>query len=244
MRAFRGMSKIKMGLCGFTIAQREYYETFSLLEVQQTFYDPPALSQLRRWRFAAPEEFEFTIKAWQVITHAGSSSTYRRMRRAMTAAQRAECGGFRLTPTVVEGWAETVRCANALHASAILFQCPASFRSTEENLQQMRDFFEAIDRPADVRLLWEPRGKWDHEVVRSICENLDLVHALDPFVMKSATPDFLYYRLHGTTGSRHVYSDQELKTLLKMLPEAAMERYVLFNNIPRTVDALRFRKLY
>ena len=98
------MSQIKLGLCGFTIAQHEYYETYSLLEVQQTFYDPPALSQLRRWKLAAPEEFEFTIKAWQVITHAGTSSTYRRMRMTMTAAQRAECGGFRLTPTVVEGW--------------------------------------------------------------------------------------------------------------------------------------------
>jgi uncharacterized protein YecE (DUF72 family) len=29
----------------------------------------------------APAEFEFTIKAWQVITHLGTSRTYRRLRR-------------------------------------------------------------------------------------------------------------------------------------------------------------------
>ncbi|HJT16927.1 MAG TPA: hypothetical protein VJ853_06050 [Thermoanaerobaculia bacterium] len=33
---------IKVGLCGFTIGASAYFKTFPVVEVQQTFYDPPA----------------------------------------------------------------------------------------------------------------------------------------------------------------------------------------------------------
>src|SRR3954469_18451074 len=90
-----GMSLIKLGLCGFTIGAAQYYRRFKVLEVQQTFYDPPGPETLRRWRQAAPEDFEFTMKAWQVITHLGTSRTYRRLRSAFSDVQRQEAGGFR-----------------------------------------------------------------------------------------------------------------------------------------------------
>ena len=32
---------IKLGMCGFTIGAKAYYRKFSVVEVQQTFYDPP-----------------------------------------------------------------------------------------------------------------------------------------------------------------------------------------------------------
>lgn len=64
---------LKVGLCGFTIGVAAYFETFEVVEVQQTFYDPPAPRTLERWRAQAPPGFEFTMKAWQVITHASTS---------------------------------------------------------------------------------------------------------------------------------------------------------------------------
>ncbi|MHC1610664.1 MAG: DUF72 domain-containing protein [Candidatus Methanospirareceae archaeon] len=33
-----------------------------------------------RWRLRAPKEFEFTVKAWQLITHEPTSPTYRKAR--------------------------------------------------------------------------------------------------------------------------------------------------------------------
>jgi uncharacterized protein YecE (DUF72 family) len=47
-------------------------------------------------------------------------------------------------------------------------------------------------------------------------------------------------RLHGVTGARHVYTDEELRRLADMTPPDA---YVLFNNIPRVNDAKRFSSL-
>jgi len=69
---------MKLGMCGFTIGADAYFRQFPVLEVQHTFYDPPPLKTLESWRAKAPADFEFTIKAWQVITHAGTSPTYRR----------------------------------------------------------------------------------------------------------------------------------------------------------------------
>jgi uncharacterized protein YecE (DUF72 family) len=49
-----------------------------------------------------------------------------------------------------------------------------------------------------------------------------------------------YFRLHGITGARHVYTDGELRRLASMTPPGA---YVMFNNIPRVRDAKRFSAL-
>ncbi len=236
------MRRIKIGLCGFTIAIAEYPRWFGVVEVQQTFYQPSAEGVMRRWRASVPEDFDFTIKAWQLVTHTAASPTYRRLKCPLTARERADAGAFRDTPIVHEGWRVTVDCATLLGASSILFQCPASFRPTAENVANMRSFFTRIDRPVGVRLLWEPRGPWPAEVVASLCADCGLLHVVDPFVNPTVTRGVTYFRLHGITGSRHVYTDEELRRLRDMVP-AMGETYVMFNNIPRADDAQRFGKL-
>ena len=219
-----------------------YFREFRVVEVQQTFYDPPRDATLARWRRQAPPRFEFTLKAWQLVTHEASSPTYRRLRRPLGEAQRAEAGSFRLTPTVLEAWARTLECARLLRASAVLLQCPRSFRPTRENAERMRAFFAAAERPGGVRLLWEPRGDWPADVVAELCAELRLAHVVDPFVDRTVTPEQTYYRLHGTTGSRHVHTDDELRRL-RDLVEGRPTPYVMFNNLPCTGDAERFRSL-
>jgi uncharacterized protein YecE (DUF72 family) len=50
-----------------------------------------------------------------------------------------------------------------------------------------------------------------------------------------------YYRLHGITGARHVYTDAELAELASTVD--AGPAYVMFNNLPRAADAWRFSRL-
>jgi uncharacterized protein YecE (DUF72 family) len=235
---------VKIGLCGFTIAIVEYPRRFPVVEVQQTFYQPPAEAVLRRWRAAVPPDFEFTVKAWQLITHTAASPTYRRLRRPLAERERAGAGTFRDSAIVDEGWRATAACSAALGASGILFQCPASFRPTEENAASLGSFFRRVHRPPGVRLLWEPRGPWPPDLVASLCAAHALTHVVDPFVNETVTAGggVTYYRLHGVTGSRHVYSDSELRRLRDMVPPAG-ETYVMFNNIPRADDARRFGRL-
>lgn len=235
---------MKLGMCGFTIGATAYYKQFPVVEVQQTFYDPPPLATLEKWRRQAPTDFEFTMKAWQVITHLGGSPTYRRLKRPMTERQRGDAGGFRTNETTLAAWTLTLEARATLGATAILFQCPASFRATDAHVAAMREFLTTIERPDGVRLLWEPRGPWPDDTVATLCRDLDLVHAVDPFVRPSLTPELLYWRLHGNKSSYARYTDDELRQLIAWLPSnPRVEAYVLFNNIPRVKDVHRFREL-
>ncbi len=234
---------VRVGLCGFTIGARDYVREFPVVEVQQTFYEPPRDATMLRWRAEAPPRFEFTLKGWQLITHEATSPTYRRLRRPLSSTDRADAGGFRTTPIVREAWARTVRCVRLLRATAVVFQCPASFRPTEVNVAAVRSFFSTVERPDGVRLLWEPRGDWPAELVRDLCRDLRLGHVVDPFVSSTVTPEQTYLRLHGVTGARHVYTDDELTALRRMLADAPQPAYVLFNNLPRVGDARRFVEL-
>ena len=180
---------VRIGLCGFSMAFDEYVREFPVVEVQQTFYEPPRDSTMRRWRAEAPDDFEFTVKAWQLVTHPASSPTYRRLRRSLSDDERRDAGFFRRTPIVLDGWRRTLECAAILRATAVLLQCPASFRPTDESIDGLRAFLSSVRRPEGVRLLWEPRGQWPLELVGDLCRELELTHVVDPFVSSTATPD-------------------------------------------------------
>src|ERR1044072_307826 len=231
----------RIGTCGFGVAQAEYARTFSCVEIQHTFCEPPRLTTLDRSRSQMPADFEFTVKAWQLITHEARSPTDRRLKRKLSRTEKAEAGSFRATEIVNEAWVATLAAARALSAKTILFQCPSSFKQTADNIASMEKFFSTIDRQ-DLNLCWEPRGDWDAGVLRSICVSLELCHVVDPFIGKTVTPDQYYFRLHGRGGWRYEYDLGELKELATSLVKA--ERgYVFFNNSKMTGDALKFCRL-
>ena len=231
----------QIGTCGFGLAQAEYARAFSCVEVQHTFYQPPKLNTLERWRTLMPSDFEFVIKAWQLITHDARSPTYRRLKRRLSDTEKTEAGYFRDSAIVKEAWQTTLASAKALSARTILFQCPASFTQTAENIANLEKFFGSLDRRG-LNLGWEPRGNWDSSVVRSICAQLRLWHVVDPFADKTTTPQHSYFRLHGRGGWRYRYEDSELEELALTLPNRT-KCYVFFNNYKMTEDASRFCKL-
>lgn len=227
------------------MAMEDYPVHFPVVEIQHTFYEPPTADVFRRWLAYTPRTLEYTMKVWQLVTHAANSPTYRRLQRPLDVA--AEPGSFRDSPAVEEGWRRSLRCAELLSATAMLFQCPASFTPSDENVTRMRRFFERIERPR-ARLLWEPRGsKWvaERALALSLCREFNLVHVVDPFVTTPEPGHPVYWRLHGITGPRHSYSDSELRRLAALLREVNLgdPAYVMFNNIPRVGDAKRFRRL-
>jgi uncharacterized protein YecE (DUF72 family) len=233
--------RIRVGCCGFPLSRAEYFRLFTLVEVQQTFYQPPAIATLRRWREQAPPGFEFTLKAWQLVTHEASSPTYRRLRRPLTAGTAARYGSFKPTEEVARSWRATREAAQALEATAVVFQCPASFAPTPRNLSHLRGFFRrlAAERNA-FRLCWEPRGDWPRALLESLCRELGLDLVVDPFATRPPRAAFRYFRLHGVTGYRHRYSAAELARLLQYCRGTT---YCLFNNASMVQDAARFAAL-
>ena len=233
--------KIRIGCCGFARSQAEYYRRFEVIEIQKTFYQPPRLETARRWRERAPEGFEFTLKAWQLITHRPSSPTYRRLRMEISPDERDRYGSFRPTEEVFAAWERTREIAQALAAKIVVFQCPASFTPTEEHKRNMRAFFGAIEREG-LTLVWEPRGKWADEEIEALCRELDLIHCVDPFKRQPVYGHLAYFRLHGITGYRYRYTDGDLEQLLSWCRRFE-EVYCLFNNVSMWEDALRMKEL-
>ena len=232
---------VKVGCCGFRLSRAEYFARFPVVEVQQTFYQPPRIETLRGWREEAPEGFEFTLKAWMLITHEARSPTYRRLKKELTAEEREQVGSFRPTPAVREAWDVTRASAEALGARRVLFQCPASFKPVPGNLRNLRAFFSSVGR-GDLIFLWEPRGEWPRELIAELCAELDLAHVVDPLVERTVTPRRCYFRLHVRRGGRKSYEDAELAELYSMLPRGETS-HVLFNNVRMAEDAGRFQRL-
>ena len=238
------MQDVRVGLCGFTTSMRSYARDFPVVEVQRTFYDPPQDETMRKW-LAVTGPLEYTMKVWQLVTHPAASPTYRRMKRKLDA--RDLPWFFRDSESVHQGWQRSLECAAILSASAILFQCPASFTPATENVLRMRRFFERIDRPR-ARLMWEPRGSsWvaQRPLALALCRDLDLVHVIDPFVTTADKGTNVYWRLHGPGSARMSYDAGALRRLQQILVESRPvdPAYVLFNNIPRLDDARRFAAL-
>lgn len=234
---------VRIGTCGFGRTKKpDYAVNLDCVEVQHTFYKPPMVKTLESWRSEMPDGFEFTLKAWQFITHEGGSPTYKRLKRELTEKEQKEAGAFKPTDTVDYGWQVTFESAKALKARTILFQCPAKFVQSETNIKNIRNFFAKIDR-GDMNFAWEPRGKtWDDKTIEKICRDLDLWHCVDPFVRRTLTPDHCYYRLHGIGGYRYKYEEGELEELVSLLPADSLS-YVFLNNNEMFDDALRFKKI-
>ena len=240
------VGRVKIGCCGFPVAKDRYYREFEVVEIQKTFYQPPSFITVQKWRERAPSKFEFTVKAWQLITHLPSSPTYRRLKEHILKNKEDMYGFFRPTEEVFSAWKKTEEIASVLKGKIIVFQSPPGFKPTLNNEKNLREFFNKIER-RDFIFVWEPRGKWEKEKIRSLCNELNLIHCVDPFKSEPLTQKgIFYFRLHGKGGYRYRYTKEDLFYLYKIvcaLPSSS-SIYVMFNNTYMFEDATRFKSLF
>ncbi|MEM1506879.1 MAG: DUF72 domain-containing protein [Candidatus Bathyarchaeia archaeon] len=217
---------IKVGCCGYPVSQKKYYETFSLVELNSTFYTYPSPITVSRWRKNAPKDFEFTVKAHQDISH-----KYR-----LKVDQAAE------------PFEKIKQICRVLEAKIIVIQTPASF--IVDHLNEAKEFFKGINRE-DFTIVWETRGpSWESEDgfkrLRDVLSELAVTHVTDPLrLMPAYVSNVAYFRLHGL-GERmyyYQYTNDELRALYEVVKGfEGSERsvYVLFNNLSMFEDARRF----
>ena len=152
---------IKVGCCGFPTSMKKYFETFSLVELNTTFYQYPRINTVEGWRVKAPRNFEFTVKAHQDISHEEK---------------------LKLEAPTLEAFERMKQICRTLNARIILFQTPGSFRP--DGLVDAERFFEAVNREGLI-LVWETRGPaWETLEARKklgkILEKSNVVHVTDP----------------------------------------------------------------
>lgn len=226
---------------------QKYFSEFRLVETQSTFYKLPMVKTAEKWRIQAPEDFEFTVKVWQGITHSSDSPTWKRS--GLKKLDLRDYGNFNPSEKTFEAWKKTLEVVKSLGTKTVVFQTPPSFNPSPRNISNMKRFFKEIDR-GGARLAWEPRGEWleKNRVTKNILERLELIHVVDPFWDQPLTTGVYYFRLHGLR-KRYNYSYEysledlkRLKTLIEGL-EDAEEVYVLFNNVKMYDSAELFSKI-
>lgn len=232
---------IKVGCCGFPLAKEKYYQHLKVVELQQTFYQLPQIKTAKRWKEEAPRDLEFTLKAWQLITHKPSSPTYRRLKERISSRRQKYLGYFQPTDEVFAAWEKINEIAKTLNTKIIVFQCPASFTPIKQHKENLRKFFSTIERDHYL-IVWEPRGSWQQEEIDELCEELQLIACLNPFLKHSLARTMGYFRLHGKGGYRYRYNKKDL-IHLKDLSGSLKQTYFMFNNIYMFEDAKRFLKL-
>lgn len=245
------MSIVKIGCCGFSKSRYRYYSDFSTVELQNTFYELPTLDWCEKLRREAPESFEFTIKAWQVITHPSTSPTWRKM-RSKPRGRLENYGYLKPTPENIEAFNRVLELAKVLRSRLVILQTPESMVYSEESIKWIRDFFREIEciSPRNIVIGWEPRGEWNRQdkVLVEILREYGIVHVTDLFRRKPLhnPHGVIYTRLHGIgpgeVNYKYKYSIEDFAKLTSVLKEIDFrEAYVLFNNIYMYQDALSYR---
>jgi uncharacterized protein YecE (DUF72 family) len=206
---------------------------FDTIEINSSFYRPPAASTAKAWvkRIAENPEFLFTAKLHRVFTHE---------RGKATAQDEKE---FR------EGMEPLV---SAEKLGALLLQFPWSFKNTEEERIYL---FNLLQRFHEYPLVLEIRhASWNAPDVYERLEELGvgICNIDQPLFSKSIRPDAVstsaigYVRLHGRNYKdwfraeaprddryNYLYSLDELEPWIVRIKEVAkqtFESYVITNN--------------
>ena len=145
--------EVKIGCCGFPVARKKYFQSFNLVEIQETFYRLPRLKTSMRWREEPPSDFEFSVKCWQAVTHPPTSPTWRKAGISIEAAKFDSYGLLKPTKENLEAWDRTREICKSLNSRICVVQCPPQFRCTAENVNNTRRFFNAIARNG-LRIAW------------------------------------------------------------------------------------------
>jgi uncharacterized protein YecE (DUF72 family) len=248
-----------------------YAKQFPLVEVDATYYSPPAERTSQLWAERTPSGFTFNIKAFSLLTqHPTRPNAIYKELRLDTDKRNVYLKDFDAA-AVDEIWERFLSALTPLKDAgklgAVLFQFPQWFPIGKAN---KRYILECKERCGDVGICVEFRNKtWLSEDNRA--ETLDfLTKYAVPYVcvdmpqgypssvppVVAATADLAVVRFHGHSdrwNSRDIYerfgyrySEAELKEWapkVRELGEQARETHVLMNNCYRDYAQTNARQL-
>jgi uncharacterized protein YecE (DUF72 family) len=203
-----------------------YSKAFNFVEVNSTFYEIPPLKQVEKWRRMVPQDFQFTVRAHQTITHKNR---------------------FQPTQETLENFQKIQKICETLEGETIHFQTPPSLRMEQTSTQSLHNFLSSVDL-GKMRIALEIRGtspsQLPQELVKTMQEN-NVIHCID--LSKGEMPaydsDILYSRLFGK-GQHNIYqpTDEELKGIDKKASKGNFKKVILsFHFTKMFKDAARLK---
>jgi len=234
---------VKVGVCGFPVRREVLFQSVDVIEVQRTFYQIEKPSKYSRLRAETPPHIDYTVKAWQGVTHKTISPTWRRFKGELEGNPK-NYGGLQPTKEVLKSFRHTLEIAYSLKATLILLQLPPSLKWED----YMTDTLRVFSEESGVRLAIEPREEsWFRKKVLDFLRKNRYILVTDPFNrgVVDIDPEIIYLRLHGIGGYRYRYSENDLKRLYNMIKGKTDVKtiYILFNNLDMFRNAVEFKKL-
>jgi uncharacterized protein YecE (DUF72 family) len=203
------------------------------VEINSTFYRPCNPKTAESWAKRTPDDFEFTVKAWQQFTHNKDQWT-------SDEVEEFKSGIFPL--------------AEANKLGCLLFQFPASFRHTPQTIDRLKmliGLFEGHNIAVELR----------HRSWTDVLPRLPSIGAVPAFIDEPKFKDsirqdiaagatrLLYLRFHGRKFDKwwrhehrnerydYLYTAEELQPyavrVKSILEDKNIQRaYILFNNHP------------
>lgn len=191
----------------------EYYsQTFSTVEVNNTFYHLPKKSSVANWYKQTPDSFKFTVKASRYITH---------IKRLKACGESVELFYQRMSPLKQK-------------LATVLYQLPPNFG---KDIPRLEEFIKLL--PSKPLSVFEFRNTtWycdDCYNLLNTCNCAFCIHDLGELATdKIVTCGNIYIRLHGTTGKyRGDYPESTLKKWAAWIEhqrENCVSIFVYFNN--------------
>jgi len=194
-------------------AQLAYYATlFNTVELNNSFYRQPSISNFLNWKEAVPKDFSYAVKANRFFTH---------MKKLKVEANdvydfidKVNHLGEKLGP--------------------ILFQLPPSWKI---NLDRLAYFLNLL--PKGYRYVFEFRNAtWYNKAIYELLATKNVafcIYELDGHLSPlTVTADFVYIRLHGP-GAKYQgsYQDKDLETwvtFMRQQTDAGKDVFVYFDN--------------
>jgi len=189
-----------------------YANHFSTVEINATFYRLPSIKTLEKWYRAVPEDFVFSVKASQYITH----------RKKLNVPKESIKKFFDHIPSL----------KNKL--GPILFQLPPNWH---KNILRLADFNAAL--PDNYRYVFEFRDPdWFADDIVDLLNENNIAFCIYDLegneIPLHITANFAYVRLHGP-GPKYQgnYSKELLEKWADRFQEwmeEDLEIYCYFNN--------------
>ncbi len=221
---------MRIGTSGYTYSWNkakpnafEWYisQGFNSVEINYSFYRFPESKSVNLWQSKAPENFTFSIKVHRSITH------YNKLKQ----------------PRSTELWNEFWRIFAALEHKIDfwLFQMPANFKFTPENIGTVKSFFNAekvassIVAPKKAVIEFRHSSWWSTQALEEI-EKIGIGFcSVDAPALPNAIVrigDAIYLRLHGTsTWYNYLYPEQKLKEIVAdIMSMEAQKKAIYLNN--------------
>jgi uncharacterized protein YecE (DUF72 family) len=252
---------------------RYYARQFPLVEVDSTYYAPPAEETVRLWAGRTPADFTFNIKAFSLLTQHPTrpAALYKDLRDAVRGDRKNVYLRDLDTGVVEAVWerftAGLAPLADAGKLGAVLFQFPPWFPISRANKHYI---LECKRRCEPLRICVEFRNRtWMADANRDetldflasyavpyVCVDMPQGHRDSIPPVLAATADFAVVRFHGhsdkwTSKDIHerfgyLYSEAELQEWaprLRRLAEQADTTHALLNNCYRDYAQTNARQL-